>query len=166
MRRLRVPRDRCSLKYHSLVPNPSLNNHTKKGVLEYTSDQRAIERNSSGTTTEHNNDIVGAFSYNIFVGVFVATIFGSAFFFDLFWPERKESPAVRVAWKVCGVLSCVFTLASALLLTVLISTRQARLVGSPNGTETLKAPLSYKKNAEAIASVSLIWPGWLATIWR
>ena len=114
----------------------------------------------------HNNDIVGAFSFNIFVGVFVATIFGAAFFFDLFWPERREDFAVRVAWKACGVLACIFTLASALLLTVLLSTHQATLSGSPNGTEKFKAPLEYKKNRESIASVCLIWPGWLATIWR
>jgi hypothetical protein len=36
---------------------------------------------------------------DIFVGIFVATIFGAAFFFDLFWPERHESLSVKLAWK-------------------------------------------------------------------
>jgi hypothetical protein len=48
----------------------------------------------------YNNDYVGIGSFNIFVGVFVATIFGAAFFFDLFWPERTESRAVKRAWRV------------------------------------------------------------------
>jgi lipid-A-disaccharide synthase-like uncharacterized protein len=66
----------------------------------------------------HNNDIVGIFSYNIFVGIAVATIFGSAFFFDLFWPERKESKSVRLAWKICSLLVSIMALADALALTV------------------------------------------------
>jgi hypothetical protein len=152
----------------SQVPHPSppifsfLECNTKQGgvVAEYTSDQRTIERTTHGAATQHNNDIVGAFSYNIFVGVFVATVFGSAFFFDLFWPERKESRAVAIAWKACGVLSCAFALASALLLTVLVSTHEAALSGPADGVEVLlKAPLGYRRNAEAIASVCLIWPG-------
>lgn len=66
----------------------------------------------------HNNDIVGIFSYNIFVGIAVATIFGSGFFFDLFWPERKESTSVRLAWKICSLLVSIMALADALALTV------------------------------------------------
>lgn len=44
-----------------------------------------------------NNDFVGAASYNIFIGIAVAIIFRSGFFFDLFWPERKETQGVRLA---------------------------------------------------------------------
>lgn len=63
-------------------------------------------------------DIVGIFSFNIFVGIAVATIFGSGFFFDLFWPQRAETSAVKKAWKICSVLMCIFTLADAIALTV------------------------------------------------
>jgi hypothetical protein len=114
-----------------------------------------------------NNDIVGAFSYNIFVGVFVATIFGAAFFFDLFWPERYESKAVRIAWKACSILACCFALSSAIVLTVILSTKKAILVGNATGLQLkLDPPLSYKNNGEAIASVVLIWLGWVATCAR
>ncbi|KAF1996503.1 hypothetical protein P154DRAFT_310380 [Amniculicola lignicola CBS 123094] len=119
----------------------------------------------------HNNNFVGAFSYNIFVGVFVATIFGSGFFFDLFWPERHESPSVKLAWKICSILSCIFTLSSALLITIIVATKSAYVTG-PNAaaaTEYLHrtqhdSPLSYKHNPRGIASVVFIWPGFLATV--
>ena len=66
----------------------------------------------------HNNNVVGIFSYNIFVGIAVATIFGSGFFFDLFWPERKESKSVRTAWKISSVVVSFMALADALASTV------------------------------------------------
>jgi len=65
-----------------------------------------------------NNDIVGIFSFNIFVGIAVATIFGSGFFFDLFWPERKESKSVKLAWKICSLVVSIIAFADALALTV------------------------------------------------
>ena len=66
----------------------------------------------------YNDDFVGIASYNIFVGIAVATVFGAAFFFDLFWPERKESASVHLAWKICAVIMCVMGLGDALALTV------------------------------------------------
>jgi len=66
--------------------------------------QDGIQTRSRGQAHVQNNDIIGIFSYNIFVGIAVATIFGSGFFFDLFWPEREESKSVRIAWKVCSLL--------------------------------------------------------------
>ena len=65
-----------------------------------------------------NNDIIGITSYNIFVGIAVATIFGSGFFFDLFWPERMESKAVRLAWKIFSLVVSIMALGDALALTV------------------------------------------------
>ena len=72
-----------------------------------------------------NNDFVGIASFNIFVGIAVATVFGAAFFFDLFWPERKEPIWVKTAWKVAACTVCVMTLADALALTVIVATREA-----------------------------------------
>jgi len=66
----------------------------------------------------HNNDIIGAFSYNILVGIAVAFIFGASFFFDLFWPERHENPSVRLAWRISAVVVTVMMLSSALTITV------------------------------------------------
>lgn len=64
---------------------------------------------------EHNNDYIGMASYNVFAGVYVAFIFGSAFFFDLFWPERREDRGIKIAWKGCSMMACVFMLASVIL---------------------------------------------------
>ena len=66
----------------------------------------------------YNNDFVGVASYNIFVGIAIATIFGAGFFFDLFFPERQESKAVRLAWKISAVVVTTMALASAIAMTV------------------------------------------------
>lgn len=58
-------------------------------LSKYKKEQQQIQRAFPNANIS-NNDIIGSFAYNIFAGVFVATIFGAAFFFDLFWPERKE----------------------------------------------------------------------------
>jgi len=125
----------------------------------------------------HNNSFVGAFSYNIFSGVYVATIFGSAFFFDLFWPERHESPAVKLAWKICSLLAIMFVTSAAIVITVIVFTRDAyvtgvsraeaeRVLGLTGTTGRGTAPLAYDTNNRAIASIAFIWPGLLATIAR
>ena len=126
----------------------------------------------------HNNDYVGAGSYNIFAGVFVASIFGAAFFFDLFWPERKESKAVRISWKACGVLAVIFHLASAVLITIITATHQSYITDGHHNrfdadrtaywwshyTKHGEAPLIYKHNARAIAAVVFAWLGWCSIV--
>ena len=81
-------------------------------------DQQEFIGNLNNLAAVYNDDFVGIASYNIFVGIAVATIFGAAFFFDLFWPERKESASVHVAWKICAVIVCIMGLGDALALTV------------------------------------------------
>lgn len=98
-------------------------------LSDYVSQQRFIER-YDGRAAVHNDDFVGAASYNIFVGIYVATIFGAGFFFDLIWPERRESRAVRWAWRVCSVLACLFALSSAIAVTVSDQTNSTHLRGT------------------------------------
>lgn len=84
---------------------------------DYLDQQSYIQGQHPGVKI-HNNSFIGAFSYNIFVGVAVAFIFGAAFFFDLFWPERHECKHVRISWKVSAVVVTVMMLSSALTITV------------------------------------------------
>ncbi|MCJ1277379.1 hypothetical protein MMC21_005191 [Puttea exsequens] len=118
----------------------------------------------------YNDDFVAVASYNIFCGVFVATIFGAAFFFDLFWPERKESKGVHLAWKICAVLACVFTFGDALALTIIVATKSAYMTGVNGGAATAlfkqykDIPLVYRHNVKAVAAVVLLWPGLLFTV--
>ena len=124
----------------------------------------------------YNNDFIGVASYNIFAGVFVAFIFGAAFFFDLFWPERHESKSVLIAWKVCGVLSVIFYLASALAETVITAENCGYFVlptGLPAGygdsllsqfTKDGGTPLCYRKNSRAVASVVFSWLGFVSVL--
>ncbi|KAK3679395.1 hypothetical protein LTR78_000956 [Recurvomyces mirabilis] len=121
----------------------------------------------------HNNDYVAAGSYNIWAGVFVAFIFGAAFFFDLIWPERYENKSVRVAWKVTGVLAVMFHLASAILLTIVTITHRSYCSGVDAATcesfvatskKAKEAPMVYGKNGRAVAAVVFVWLGWLSVL--
>ena len=96
---------------------------------DYVKEQNLIQRLHSSASV-HNDDFVGIASYNIFVGIYVATIFGSGFFFDLFWPERHESKSVRFAWKFCSVLACVMCLADALALTVIVAKHSSTIAAN------------------------------------
>ncbi|TRM69685.1 hypothetical protein BD626DRAFT_563421 [Schizophyllum amplum] len=137
-------------------------------LSDYVDQQNGISRLNPGAS-EYNNDFIGVASYNIFVGIYVATIFGSGFFFDLIWPERKETLAVKRAWKICSALACVMALADAIAMTVIVATRSAyvtgadlvetvgllAIVGGPN--------LIYRKNAYCLTSVILLWLGTVST---
>jgi uncharacterized membrane protein len=144
--------------------------------IDYTSGQKRVERVSNHQVAVSNDDYVGAASYNIFAGVFVAFIFGAAFFFDLIWPERKESRGVRIAWKVCGVLAVIIHLASAFTITIITATHQSHIRDVRSGEISRElywwnqygkhgeAPLDYKHNARAIAAVVFAWLGTCSVI--
>jgi len=124
------------------------------------------------TAYVHNNNFIGIASYNIFVGIYVATIFGSAFFFDLFWPERHESRGVKIAWKVCSVFACMLTLACALAYTYIVASKSAYVTGVDAAIAQADlaayggSPLRYRDNGRAIASVVFLWPGTVFTFVR
>jgi len=138
-------------------------------LSDYVDQQDGISTRSGGRALVHNNDIIGIASYNIFVGIAVATIFGSGFFFDLFWPERKESKSVRLAWKICSVLVSLMALGDALALTVIVAKRRAHITGVPPAAASFyfrqNGPPNpiYRKNADCVASVVLLWPGVVAS---
>lgn len=142
---------------------------------DYIDEQKKIEQITNHTVHAHNDDYVGAASYNIFAGVFVAFIFGAAFFFDLFWPERREILGVRLAWKICGVLAVVFHLASALTITIITAMHSSFLTGAPpeewqglvnQYKKAKEAPLSYRHNGRAVAAVCFAWPGFVSVLGR
>jgi hypothetical protein len=124
------------------------------------------------TSYVHNNNFIGIASFNIFNGIFVATIFGAAFFFDLFWPGRYESPAVKLAWKICSVLACAMSLATALAYTYIVASKAAYVTGSDAASAERElaayggSPLRYRDNGRAIASVVFLWPGMVFTFIR
>jgi lipid-A-disaccharide synthase-like uncharacterized protein len=138
-------------------------------------DQQKVVSNLDPNVTVHNNNFVGIASYNIFVGIFVATIFGAAFFFDLFWPERAESRGVKIAWKLCSILACLLTLSDALAYTYIVASKSAQVSGTndENAQRLLsqfrkasETPLQYSKNGRAVASIVFLWPGTIFTFVR
>jgi len=138
-------------------------------LSDYVDQQEFIAKLNS-LAVVYNDDFVGIASYNIFVGIAVATIFGAAFFFDLFFPERHESKSVRLAWEISAVVVSLFALGDALALTVIVACRSAYITGvHPEIAKALlkrheKPPLTYRHNGRAVASVVLLWPGFVATV--
>lgn len=139
-------------------------------LLDYVKEQSRIQHLHSSARV-HNDDFVGIASYNIFVGVAVATIFGAAFFFDLFWPERYEPWNIRLSWKISAVVVTIMGLTDALGMTVIVARHRATITANTAdqlaiAREVINPPLIYRHNGRAIASVVLLWPGWLATVAR
>jgi len=138
-------------------------------LKDYVDEQNGILLRSGGKAHVHNDDIVGILSYNIFIGIAVATIFGSGFFFDLFWPERRESRGVKLAWKASSVLVSLAALGDALALTVIVAKHNAHISGVDDAMAAFyfksngKPNPVYRKNAYCVASTVLLWPGVVAS---
>lgn len=113
-------------------------------LSDYLDQETHIRNRSGGLAQEHNNDIIGVFSFNIFFGIFNAFVFGAAFFFDLQWPERKEIPGVRLAWKICSVLCCIFGLADLIAITVCTGSITSPSIRNWDTTSTSPPPTSWK----------------------
>ncbi|KAL2430443.1 hypothetical protein ABEF95_007576 [Exophiala dermatitidis] len=137
-------------------------------LSDYVKQQSTIESLHSSARV-HNDDFVGIASYNIFVGIVVATIFGAAFFFDLFFPERYEPRNIRWAWKISALVVTIMTLADALALTVILATGNAWIAADTEDArliaqERINPPLVYRHNGRAVASVVFVWIGLCGTI--
>jgi len=148
---------------HATPPPPFKNiDQTKK---DYVDQQSGMQSRSLSPIQVHNNSYIGIASYNIFIGISVATIFGSGFFFDLFWPERVESHAVKIAWKISAVLVSFAALADAVAMTVIVATRRVTVtgVGFAEGERLFglngKPDPVYRRNAYCVASCVILWPG-------
>lgn len=138
-------------------------------LSDYVDQQDGISRRSNNQAHVHNNDYIGIASYNIWVGIAVATIFGSGFFFDLFWPERHESKAVKIAWKVSSVVVSFMALADAIAMTVIVATRSAHITGVSHAEANALFKQNgrpnpvYRHNAYCVASTVILWPGMIAS---
>jgi len=137
-------------------------------LSDYVKQQDRIEGLHSSAAV-HNDDFVGIASFNIFVGIAVATIFGAAFFFDLFFPERFEPRNIRWSWRISALVVTLMTFADAIALTVIVATGNAWISADSEDAkeiarETLNPPLRYRDNGRAIASVVFLWVGLVGTI--
>ena len=120
-------------------------------------EQDGITTRNGARVEVHNDDIVGILSYNIFVGIAVATIFGSGFFFDLFWPLRKESTSVRIAWKLCSLLVSIMALADVLALTVSKTASFKKIVLIRHTGHRCNASFNHYRSISSNSKSSLPW---------
>jgi hypothetical protein len=147
-------------------------------LSDYTDEQRNLQGRFPDIYI-FNNDYVGIASYNIFVGVMIATVFGAGFFFDLFFPERYEPRWVQNLWQGSAIFMCIAGLADAVAYTVIISIRNEVLSDNTPLTESQQeevmqkiasqadtTPILYRDSGRAIASLVLLWLGLVATFAR
>lgn len=144
--------------------------HSGSRLADYVKQQDEIEKLHSSAAV-HNDDFIGMASYNIFVGISVATIFGAGFFFDLFFPERYEPKNIRWSWRISALVVTLMTFADAIGFTVIVATGNAWISADSKDAEEiarerLSPPLRYRDNGRAIASVVFLWLGLVGTIAR
>ena len=102
----------------------------------------------------------------------MSLLFGAAIFFDLFWPERKEARCIQWTWKLSAAAASVFQLAACLATTVIVATHRVQMDGvSVEQQNSIRrnwneAPLVYRHEARAVATVVTAWIVWLSTFWR
>ncbi|KZT25583.1 hypothetical protein NEOLEDRAFT_1133578 [Neolentinus lepideus HHB14362 ss-1] len=116
----------------------------------------------------YNNDIVGATGFTIFAGVFNACVFGSMYFFLLFWPESRETPMWAVIKQVGAVVAMLSVLVAAIVSTVIGATHSASIHGVDEAIRQQiiadsAVPLKYSHYSYIIAYVVLLWIGWVFT---
>lgn len=79
---------------------------------------------------------------------------------------------MKLSWRICSVLACLFTLSAALGYTIILATKSAYVTGTDASTaqrllaEYGGSPMRYRDNGRAIASVVFLWPGMVATFAR
>jgi hypothetical protein len=120
-----------------------------------------------------NNDIVGVGAFTIFAGVYTATVFGAMFFFLLFWPALSETVMWFRIKAAASIFAILAVLGAAISSTIIVATRNAYLIPSPNGDfQALQAafsnprpPFVYKHYAYVYPWLIFTWIGWLFTIW-
>ncbi|EPQ51693.1 hypothetical protein GLOTRDRAFT_132957 [Gloeophyllum trabeum ATCC 11539] len=117
----------------------------------------------------YNNDIVGATGLTIFAGVFNACVFGSIFFFLLFWPESRETPFWAAAKQVGAVVAMLSVLAASITSTVIGATHSATISGVDEATRQAitaeaEVPLKYSHYRYIIVYIVLLWIGWVFTL--
>lgn len=143
-------------------------------LSDYVDQQNSLQKQFPGIDV-WNDDYVGIASFNIFVGVFAAIVFGAGFFFDLFFPDRYEPRWVQNMWIGSAIFASVAALGDALAYTVILCLHGERISGfvldDPELRQALssahnKTPILYKNSGRAVASVVFLWVGWACAVAR
>lgn len=117
-----------------------------------------------------NNDIYAAQCLTIIFCVLVATIFGTDFFFLLFFPRRRYPNWYHVAKKALAVGVTLGMLAASIMSTIVIATHTSFVEGpDPDDIATLvnrfrHPPMVYRRWDVNIAWLVLLWIAFVATV--
>jgi len=140
-------------------------------LTKYLKLQTSVQQFQSGASY-FNNDIVGVASLTIFAGVYSAIVFGTMFFFLLFWPALPESIIWSRIKAVAALFSLITVSAAVLASTIVGAAHHAHLIPSPTGSfEELAThfahptpPYRYRDYGLVIGWLVLSWIGWVFTV--
>ncbi|GIZ36584.1 hypothetical protein CKM354_000005400 [Cercospora kikuchii] len=103
-------------------------------------------------------------------------IFGMAFLFDLWWPERRESKLMSLSWKLSAILGTLAQLGATLATTAVIASGDVDIQGQDQAlAERLLAAWpspNYREDGAAIATIVITWfclafmAGSTAVMWK
>jgi len=139
-------------------------------LSKYNAHQNHIQLASFGAASEYNNDLIGSAISTIVFCVFVATVFGTDFFFLVFWPRRRYAGWYHHARAALALVVMLGMFASAIASTIVIATHEARILradavaASALTRQFARPPLRYRSWAVNIAWVVLLWIATISTI--
>jgi len=116
-------------------------------------------------------NFVPAFAFNLAAALLVAVVFAPAVFFELFWPEREESPLMQWISKLSAAFTALCNLAAAAELTAIVVTSGVKFSNVTAEQEAIiranwdGPKLDYKNNWEAWATVGFDWLEVIFVIW-
>lgn len=116
-------------------------------------------------------DLRAALILNIAFGVTAATVLGTAFFMDLFFPTRHEPRWIRLLWRVAIVITILIGLADAVTFTAVLPYGRAKIRGFDRNDDVVAIlkevggpALIYRRELRTVIAFSLLWPAWIFAV--
>lgn len=120
----------------------------------------------------NTTNLIGSIAFLLFTSFTLSPFFSTALFFDLFWPERIESPAMQRIWKAGSSTICVFQFAASLAITLVIALGEVGSSGVDGEEKDMireewqGKQLIYKRYTLGWVLVAFCWVQFGLVVWR
>jgi len=138
-------------------------------LTKYEALQTNVEALSGHAAHLYNNDLIDSEIVTIVFCVMVATVFGTDFFFLLFFPRRTYPKIYNRIKLFLSVIITLGVLCGALASSVVVARNSAKIIGVDETTAQqltavyYRPPLKYNVYSTNIAYVVLVWLGFICT---
>lgn len=118
-------------------------------------------------------DIYATFIFVVAAAIAMALLFEVAYHFDLFWPERVESPCMQWVWKTLAVLLTTAHGAASIASLYVVTQRSVAIHGvAGDAVDAIRAnwdqqaSLVYRDSTFAIICVIVGWVSFVCAAYR